>query len=53
MTYEPDIYRKAEELFTAHNRSRGALLPGGFGFLSKKSQQPWMDAARKMLSETM
>jgi hypothetical protein len=46
-------YAKAEQLFEQHNRSKGAMMPGGFGFLSKKQQQPWIDAARKILSETM
>ncbi len=48
---DDEIYAKAVSMFEAHNRAKGALMPGGFGFMSKKQQAPWLNAARKILSE--
>lgn len=46
-----EIYRKASSIFADHNKGRG--LPYGFDHLKPKQQQPWLDAARKMLKDTI
>lgn len=45
----PDL---ARAIFMAHTIRNGALLPGGFGFLSPKDKAVWYDKARNVFVES-
>jgi len=42
-------YHVAERLYRAHNENRGALYPGGFGFLRGNDQDVWFRKADRLL----
>jgi hypothetical protein len=51
--YSAAIRKKAEDLFHTHHRSGSALMATDFTSLPAKAQEPWLQAAQKMMGETM
>ena len=43
----------AARLYEAHNRSKGAAFPGGYGFLSAADREPWKRRAHNVLAVPM
>ena len=43
------IRQRAEGLFNAECRERGALMPWGFGFLKPSDQKPYLEKAAEQI----
>lgn len=41
----------ARQLYADDCKERGAMMQGGFGFLSKQDQYPWLEKASKIIFE--
>jgi hypothetical protein len=48
---EHDIQQLARQLFADDCRQRGAMMIGGFGFMSDADKQPWLERASKIVFE--